>query len=234
VSSVEVVHAVVRHSALISCAEAVRSKTPRLKPTRVTEVPPELAAFAVDAVTTGPSKEKTDVAPVPTTPTTVSAVVRSSGETEAAAGTHVMLVGVTQTLDWHAAAPSLAEGVALSDNEPKLAPPSVKTPPPLMGTFRTGSSDVMAGESNVKSCVPVPTTPETVTVLAYTCPPLPAELRHPRLVAADHEVVAHTLPIRAVAVGSKALPKLSPTRVSDQPPDVGPLLRETMVRTGGS
>jgi len=190
---VPVVQEVVLQGMCLISAELVRSYTPKLNPDRVRLVLPEMAAFELPVVMAGLSKLKTLSLAVPTTAPTVSAALRSSGETAAEATTHTMLVGLRQEADWHDGAPSLAEGVAPSDAEPKLRPAKVKKPPPETGMFRVGSVDVMTGGSKEKR--PVPTKPLTVTVVASRRPPLTAGLTQRSEVPVDQEVVAHALPI---------------------------------------
>jgi len=176
-------------------------------------------AFARPKETAGASNEKAEAA-VPTTPATVSAKIPVRyGEPPSpwAACKALALTEVDDIQDVVGVrAGSDAEGEYAS--EPKLRPEIVTDTPSETAPLKPEKNDT-TGASNVKPATEVPTTPDNVTA---TEPPKLASGslgRHWRVVAAVHEVVAHTrLPAVARAVSDRSTSaKLRPEIVTTAP-----------------
>ena len=200
----------------LSSAVPVRSYTPKLKPSTVSDSPSQAGKLGDVLDASGASNEKSEMA-VPATPEAVR-ISHVESDVEALAEMHDTLV----ELD-HAEVSQIAPGkcdVLVTSKEPKSNPLRVTELCPDSAPFSAIWDTT--GASNVSNAEDVPAEAATVTN-ALHAGRSPDERRHATVVTEIHAVLPHGVkPIAAVAVWLKGK-KFSPETVTLSPPEPGAL-----------
>jgi hypothetical protein len=173
-----------------SPAVAVGSPTPKLSPETVSDAYPLCGAFSCTAEAAATSKLKIGD-PVPDTDATVTLAARNKSAT--AFDRHASVVADVQDDVKHAPRspppPRSSPAVAVGSPTPKSSPDTVTDAYPLIGEFSRASDATAA--SKLKTGLPVPDTPATVTLALPKMSPNAFD-KHANVVADVHDDVKHT------------------------------------------